>query len=229
MSDIPKYVKSEIYMIINKITEKYYIGQTRTHVLNHGKYRLFGSEKRFQAHVSEAIGNYAKQSTKLNNAIRKYGKDSFEVKVLHICDIRFANHFEKCFIAEYNSIIDGYNITPGGDHRFHGEEQKQQISDSLIEYNLSKKIDKFYGLDIEKVKLTWRKEPDKDIIYVLAYIENHEHYGVNRCMKVDFGGRKCRFEDTVKRVQDFLEQIILLSEKYISLPENLKPYIQLDL
>ena len=45
----------EIYKITNIITKKLYIGQTVSHVLNHGKYRKFGCVKRLNSHISEAI------------------------------------------------------------------------------------------------------------------------------------------------------------------------------
>ena len=54
---------SEIYIITCTLTTKSYVGQTVSHVLNHSKYRRFGSLKRLNQHISEAL------STKKINAI----------------------------------------------------------------------------------------------------------------------------------------------------------------
>ena len=50
-------VNGEIYKIINKINNKCYIGQTRSHRLNREKYRPFGHLGRFKDHISESIKN----------------------------------------------------------------------------------------------------------------------------------------------------------------------------
>ena len=51
-----------IYKITNIIEQKHYIGQTRSHRLNKGKYRPFGYYGRFKDHISEAINNTKKKS-----------------------------------------------------------------------------------------------------------------------------------------------------------------------
>jgi hypothetical protein len=50
-------VIGEIYKITNTVTNKYYIGQTRSHRLNHNKYRPFGHIGRFRDHIYEANSN----------------------------------------------------------------------------------------------------------------------------------------------------------------------------
>lgn len=109
-------VKGEIYKISNKIDNKIYIGQTRTHYMNHGKYRPYGYIGRFNSHISEAILNSKKkQCTYLNNAIRKYGKENFIVELLETCQISQLDELEKNYISTFNSIYpNGYNLTYGG-------------------------------------------------------------------------------------------------------------------
>lgn len=53
-------ITGEIYKITNLVTNKSYIGQTRTHRLNHGKYRPYGYLHRFNDHNSEAKSNKKK-------------------------------------------------------------------------------------------------------------------------------------------------------------------------
>lgn len=109
-------VKGLVYIITNTETSKNYIGQTLTHRLNKGKYKLFGIEGRFKDHISEAVCNTKKkQCTYLNNSIRQYGKDKFTVELLHTCEKNDLDKWEKHYIKEYNSLFpNGYNLTAGG-------------------------------------------------------------------------------------------------------------------
>lgn len=64
MTKIQTYTGS-IYLIINKLNNKKYVGQT-----------IQGVEKRFSQHSSKS------DCPKLYNAIKKYGKDAFKVVTL---------------------------------------------------------------------------------------------------------------------------------------------------
>jgi len=108
-------VIGEIYKITNTINGKVYIGQTRSHILNHNKYRPFGYLGRFKGHISESKGNDKNQCRYLNCALRKYGEDSFTCELIHTCHIDELDIQEKQFIIEYNSKYpNGYNLTDGG-------------------------------------------------------------------------------------------------------------------
>ena len=111
-------VKGLIYIITNNETQKQYVGQTLTHRKNHEKYRPFGIEGRFQDHLSEAICNTKKkQCTYLNNAIRHYGKDAFQVSLVYECSKEELDENEKKYIEEYKTLYpNGYNLTNGGKH-----------------------------------------------------------------------------------------------------------------
>jgi hypothetical protein len=84
--------------------------------LYRNKYRPFGSIGRFNDHISEAINNTKrKQCTYLNNAIRKYGKEKFTLKIVESCDISILDDREQYYINEYNTLYpNGYNLTKGG-------------------------------------------------------------------------------------------------------------------
>ena len=60
--DDPTERYCEIYKITNLITKKLYVGQTVSHVLNHGKYRKYGYQKRLESHFSEAIKKLSRQA-----------------------------------------------------------------------------------------------------------------------------------------------------------------------
>jgi len=108
-------VVGEIYKITNTVNGKYYIGQTRSHRLNHNKYRPFGYIGRFNDHVNEANSNKKNQSKYLNYALLKYGKDSFTCDLIVTCPVNELDAYEKKYISEYDSKYpNGYNLTNGG-------------------------------------------------------------------------------------------------------------------
>lgn len=92
-----------IYKITNSITSKVYIGKTCEKV-----------ERRFNNHLSMARGSYC--NTHLYNAIRKYGEDNFSVEIIADSIPEFlVNAYESYWIKHYNSYVNGYNSTLGGD------------------------------------------------------------------------------------------------------------------
>lgn len=109
-------VRGHIYVIENKVNGKQYVGQVVTHRKNKGKYRPFGYEGRFRDHISEALCNTKKKQCRyLNNAIRSYGKDSFEVKLLLECKREKLDEYEQQYIEELHTLYpNGYNLTRGG-------------------------------------------------------------------------------------------------------------------
>ena len=109
-------VVGEIYKIINLTNNSLYIGQTRSHRLNRGKYRPFGYIGRFKDHISEATHISKRNSCKyLNNALLKYGIENFKCELLITCPIDELDHLEVKFINEFNTKApNGYNLTNGG-------------------------------------------------------------------------------------------------------------------
>ena len=108
-----------IYKITNKINGKVYIGQT-----------IKNKEDRWRDHVykSEHGGVYA-----ISNAIRKYGKDNFNVELISRCDnIKQLNQREVKYIQLYNSLCpSGYNIEIGGKNKILHQSTKDKISKTL--------------------------------------------------------------------------------------------------
>lgn len=94
-----------VYEMLNQFTNKKYIGVT-TQLL----------ETRIKQHFQEAYwekgDNY---NSKLNKAIRKYGKDSFIYSIIEEVDSLILFDREIYWIQYYNSYNQGYNSTPGGE------------------------------------------------------------------------------------------------------------------
>ena len=108
-------VVGEIYKITNISTNKSYIGQTRSHRLNHNKYRPFGYLGRFKDHIHEANSNKKNQSKYLNSALLKYGSDNFTCERLLTCNVSELDFYETQYISDNNTKYpNGYNLTNGG-------------------------------------------------------------------------------------------------------------------
>lgn len=221
LEDIPEYVKGEIYIAIQNSNWKPYVGQTRTHIMNHGKYRLFGSQKRWTQHVSEAIGEYVHQSAKLNNAIRKYGGNSFELHILHVCELKDLNYWEKFYIHLFDSVKRGYNLTYGGDKQFMTEEGKQQVSNTLVKMYEGIKAKKFEDKEVIKISMHKQVYIDKSIVYLNVTVKNGES---TKVIKTDFGGKKCTLEDSIRRAKEFA--LKLTTKENITIHSSLQNDIQ---
>lgn len=116
-----KYI---IYQIQNKINNKNYIGFSSKSV-----------EKRWSKHCVDAKNG---RNTYLCNAIRKYGTENFDTKIIHCCDnLDLAKNFlEQHYIKNLKSYYldgNGYNMTLGGEgtigHK-HSNETKIKMSKS---------------------------------------------------------------------------------------------------
>ena len=71
----------------SKTTKKSYIGQAKCYVKCGRKFKKWGSEKRWQSHIHEANSN--KDHNKyLNDDIRKYGREDFELTILTKCELK---------------------------------------------------------------------------------------------------------------------------------------------
>jgi group I intron endonuclease len=114
-----------IYRILNKISKKCYIGETKCKDVT----------RRWNQHKQTIEIN--KGCPALRDAVKKYGIDNFEFSVLIICfdDERFKYEIE--YIKKYNSVVpNGYNLTNGGEGggfqgKTHTEEVKNGIKNKL--------------------------------------------------------------------------------------------------
>ena len=117
-----------VYCIKNTINNKEYIGLT-TRTLEH----------RWKQHIYESNKKDSWEwNTPLGNAIKKYGKDSFQVFVLEECSSETElKQKEIQLIKERKSLSteNGYNLTLGGDGRLGyklSEETKRKIGEGNI-------------------------------------------------------------------------------------------------
>jgi len=91
-----------IYQVRNNINKKIYIGKT-----------IRTLEQRQWQHYYDAFKRNSQ--TYFHRSLRKYGKESFEWKVIYQCENeKELNETEIYFIDKLDSIKNGYNRTPGG-------------------------------------------------------------------------------------------------------------------
>jgi group I intron endonuclease len=208
-------VKGEIYKITNLLTEKMYIGQTRSHYLNRGKYRPFGHIGRFKSHISESKSLSKSQMScrYLNSAFNKYGIENFKCELILICEIDELDKYETHYISEYNTKYpNGYNLTNGGQkcgfekgkkiildnsvkpktsmilnaNLKRSDETKQLISQRLIEYKKDPNIRKCEMKRVQKIHSVNRFEKYKDIVIDKDNIEKYISIIKNNTLNYDY-------------------------------------------
>ena len=120
-----------IYMYINKINGRKYIGQAVN----------FNNRHRY--HISKSVNKYP-----IDKAFNKYGEENFEIKILaeNIPTQEKMNEYEIFFIKRYNTLAingNGYNIADGGSNgnNFAGktEEEMKNIKQKMSEASKGEK------------------------------------------------------------------------------------------
>lgn len=108
-------VIGQIYKITNIVNGKQYIGQTRSHLLNKGKYRPYGYMKRFKSHISSSRSTCKEGCRYLVSAMLKYGIEAFKCELVTTCPLEELDDYECKYIAELKTKYPtGYNLTDGG-------------------------------------------------------------------------------------------------------------------
>ena len=95
-----------IYKIENMITHQVYIGQS------------LQIEVKWQQHKKPCLRFNDKLSTyyyKIYTAMREYGIENFQFSIIEECLPTELNNREKYWIKYYDSYVNGYNMTTGGD------------------------------------------------------------------------------------------------------------------
>lgn len=229
-----EYIKGEIYVITNRINDRVYVGQVVTHRKNKGKYKAFGHIGRFKDHISEALCNTKKkQCWYLNSAIRKYGADQFDVKLIEQCELVDMDTREIFYISQYKSLYpNGYNLTAGGKTTrniqidqdvplsvpksrggcmFRSDETRTRISNSIRETLVSKTTQ--MSERTRQQHLSNKIAKFKDIELDANNLDQYIHNQTNRVVvklngqKITFASKHSTSEERYTQAQNFLLQI----------------------
>lgn len=103
-----------IYTITNLVNNKMYVGLTTVTL-----------DRRWREHTYRSSSCSA-----IHRAIKKYGKDNFEIKVIDTAEsISELKEKEAYWIAKLNTLApNGYNLTTGGEHPLWSDASKQKLS-----------------------------------------------------------------------------------------------------
>lgn len=107
-----------IYKFTHIESGRCYIGQT---VQEPNRRRL--------EHIANS--RYTPNEYHFHNAIRKYGIDAFIFEVIDTAtSLDELNSLEEKYVAEYNSIDNGFNIRQPGGNKLHSEDSKKRMSEA---------------------------------------------------------------------------------------------------
>jgi group I intron endonuclease len=134
-----------LYKITNKVDNKSYIGVTIQH----------NYIARWRKHIN--CLKYKEGCPLLKNAMKKYGTDQFEFKILIICFDEDVVKYEKEYIKKYNTLTpNGYNVLNGG-----------QLGDGFVGYKHTPET-------IDKIKEKIRRFRENNPNYFDVYREKHK-------------------------------------------------------
>lgn len=127
--------KAKIYVITNKINSMKYVGLT-----------VMPLNYRLSKHISDSLHDKKKHKGKINKAIIKYGKESFDIVEIEEVEFKDMYKRETYWISKLDTIKNGYNIVLSSNK---DEDQLIQIfeewlkgetmTDLAIKYNVCRK------------------------------------------------------------------------------------------
>jgi len=124
-----------VYKIRNILNNKVYIGYTKQDPIPYIESHFYHALNSIDIHRARLKGRLDFQGKYFYRAIRKYGRDSFEYRILCECYfIEDVKQAERIFIQYYNSTNNqlGYNIAEGGDG---GNTRLGMTAEQSEEYN----------------------------------------------------------------------------------------------
>lgn len=138
----------EIYKIVNLVNGKRYIGQTTKTFNSRYNFKGEGIERvlgylEFRENKADFYNEKFYYNDHLLKAIRKYGVENFEVKIIDTADnIKDLNIKEMYWIKHFQSNVNGYNHCDGG-----GNNKGWKMSETTKEHLSKIRKGRFVGKD----------------------------------------------------------------------------------
>jgi len=210
-----------LYMITCDPTGKKYIGYSKDF------------ERRVKGHFKDAL-NGSQSHPKFYNAIRKYGKEKFDWRIVdNVSSLVQAKQREIELIAEHNSYVNGLNSTLGGDGCGRGKahpmsgltgelhpKSKQwkggKIMNEIKKHkqlrkNILKQLNE--RLEVEKQKTKFLVKQKKKLLTVLKHQEKNEKMEIEKFEKRIEARAKAQARRRMAREKKFAERIKKKIEK----------------
>lgn len=168
-----------VYIAKNTVNNKVYIGATKRDL----KTRVYDHKKTYNNPESRLY------DLKLYRAMRKYGFDNFEFKILQCCDDSELDELEKRYIVHFDCVKNGYNEALGGKGKTLWTDSQLEACKTLYENNwLLKDIALLFNSSPKTVS---KKLRDK---YNIETRENsHKSFSKKVC-GIDIEGEKICFD-----------------------------------
>jgi len=147
-----------IYIHTNNITNLSYIGQTVNDI-----------EYRFKGHLLKAKNG---SNSKFHKALIEYNESHWTHNILYVAlddNIETLNDAEKSLIIDYDTLINGYNSTPGGDNYNMTQDHKDKISQARVDW--------WASLTLEERKIEGDKVSGENNAMYGKTGESHHAYG----------------------------------------------------
>lgn len=203
-----------IYMFVNKLNNKKYIGQS------------INIEKRKKEHIKRPS-----KYSKFDNHLSKLGIEAFDFLILEECKVSELDNREKYWIEYYNSIEEGYNLVKGGQSYRGSDNIRAKLTDkevleiiSLLEQHTlnNKQIAQLYNVSNGTIDSINRCQHWK---HLHNYISNIRQENLN---KLDFPHSSFAGENnpTAKINSEIATQIInaIKSENFKSLAQTARDF-----
>jgi hypothetical protein len=220
----------QIYLIKNKKNGKCYIGQALCFTGSNNN--RWGTLGRWNSHIREAKKTNQDHCVLLNNAIRKYEENDFEIFTLLKCHKKDLDINEEKFILEYNSIQpNGYNIKFGGSKSKNSEETILKMKESHLGVRREKYRRK-YEEDNELPKyILAHRESGVLVAYVISKfpigIETKEYLKDIYFRLNNYDTKEEALKDAIKNLDDIKEKYKSINEDIFKEKSIIKPVITL--
>ncbi len=222
---------SQIYLIKNKINGKCYVGQAVCFTGSNNN--RWGSLGRWKSHVREALKNNDDHCVLLNNAIRKYGVDNFEIYTLYKGPDSEIDEREIYYINLFDSIKpNGYNLKTGGSKGKDNEETKEKKKLSHLgvrreKYNRKYKDDESLPKYIRAYRLHGE---------VRSFVINKFPIGINEKEYIKdihftipkYGSKEKALEEAIKCLDELKEEYQHINNIVFKDKSEIKPVITLS-
>lgn len=167
---------SFIYKITNDINDKIYIGKTNATI-----------QKRWQEHCHDFCKDRNKNRP-LYWAMNKYGIEHFKAEKIEECEYDIAEEREVYWINYYNSYMNGYNATLGGDGKSFYDHQ--EIIDLLKQH-------------LEVSEICNKVGCCRDIVYQVAKNNNLNVISAQEIVAKKFSKGVVQYSKEMSYIQDF--------------------------